>query len=273
VKQRIRLILLAALVLILAGVLVYRLNSPPAGVDPEFHKLWTDNEETFREIMRLDEKYGGKMFSQFHEELIVREFFQNRTHGFFVDVGSSHYKEHSTTFYLEKYLGWSGIAIDALEEYRAGYEMYRPRTRFFNYFVSDHSDDVSDLYVVENNKRLSTGYRDSVKNEDGEVSHRQVPTITLNDLLAKEGVATIDFLSMDIEMSEPAALRGFDIGLYRPRLVCIEVHEATREFITGYFAAHDYVELVNYSRIDPLNRYFTPRENLSRKPARSSPAE
>ncbi|MBN2431602.1 MAG: FkbM family methyltransferase [Acidobacteria bacterium] len=257
--MRIRLILLAILVLVLAGVVVYRRTSPPADVDPEFHKLWTENEETFREIMRLDKKYGGKMFSQFHEELIIRDFFQNETHGFFVDVGASHYKEHSTTYYLEKYLGWSGIAIDALAEYHAGYKMYRPRTEFFNFFVSDHSDDVSHLYVVEENKRLSTGYKEFVKEEQGEVSERTLPTITLNDLLVREGVEKIDFLSMDIELSEPAALRGFDIRRYGPRLVCIEVHAETQEFIEAYFAKNDYVELVNYSRIDPLNRYYAPR--------------
>lgn len=263
---RLKLILLAILVLVLAGVVVYRLTSPPAGVDPGFHKLWTENEETFREIMRLDKKYGGKMFSQFHEELIIRDFFQNETHGFFVDVGASHYKEHSTTYYLEKYLGWNGIAIDALAEYRAGYEMYRPRTEFFNYFVSDHSDDFSHLYVVEENKRLSTGYKQFVPEEEGAVSERTVPTITLNDLLAREGVETIDFLSMDIEMSEPAALGGFDIRRYRPRLVCIEVHAETRPFIEKYFAQNGYQELATYSRLDPLNRYYTPRDHESPAP-------
>ena len=70
-----------------------------------------------KEILGVEEK----LYSQGNEELIVRDFFQDRRGGFFLDVGAAHFKRNSTTYYLDKHLGWSGIAIDALKEYAPDY--------------------------------------------------------------------------------------------------------------------------------------------------------
>lgn len=48
---------------------------------------------------------GKKLYSQYDEELIIRDFFNDRRGGVFVDVGCYHYKDISTTYYLEKHLG------------------------------------------------------------------------------------------------------------------------------------------------------------------------
>ena len=50
--------------------------------------------------------YGPNRYSQFAEEWIIRDFFKDRRGGTFVDVGANHYKQDSTTFYLEEHLGW-----------------------------------------------------------------------------------------------------------------------------------------------------------------------
>jgi hypothetical protein len=90
------------------------------------------------------------------------------------------------------------------------------------------------------------------------------PTITLNDLLDKEGVKTLDFMSMDIELAEPKALAGFDIERFRPALVCIEAHPEVRQQIFDYFASHEYVLIGKYLRADPVNVYFKPRTSDGR---------
>src|SRR5262245_49184515 len=75
-------------------------------------------------------EHGKKLYSAGKEELIIRDFFKDRRDGYFVDVGCYHWSRHSTTFYLEKHLGWSGIGIDAQERFREGYVTHRPRTKF-----------------------------------------------------------------------------------------------------------------------------------------------
>ena len=87
-----------------------------------------------------------KRYSQLDEELLIRYFFQDRRDGFFLDVGSAWADRQSTTYYLEKHLGWTGVAIDALPEYRPAWEKTRPNAKFFSYAVSDTSGETVTFY-------------------------------------------------------------------------------------------------------------------------------
>jgi len=210
----------------------------------------------------LAKKYGPKHFSQNDEELIIRDFFHEERAGVFVDIGANHYRKNSTTFYLEKYLDWSGVAVDAICGFEKEYELYRTKTRFFCFYVSNRTDDKIDFYVNIQNKRVSTGV-ESLAKEQGPFEKEKIATITLNDLLQRTGVERFDFLSMDIELAEPPALEGFDILKYQPRLVCIEAHEQVRQQILDYFAKHHYVRIDTYDGLDPLNYYFAPQASDS----------
>lgn len=92
-----------------------------------------------------------------------------------------------------------------------------------------------------------------------ELREVEVETITLDDLLDREGVERIDFLSMDIEQGEPAALAGFDIQRFGPRLVCIEAAPGVREAIQRYFDRNGYRRIESYLEHDARNWCFTPR--------------
>jgi hypothetical protein len=210
--------------------------------------------------MRLGEVWSGpevKLYSQSNEELIIRDFFEDRTGGIFLDVGSSTPIENSTTYYLEKHLDWSGIAIDALRHHAPAYRKERPRTKFFSYFVTDHSRTRQEFYLVLGSDALSSGDKDAPMIKDKKKVKLIVPTITLNDLLKQIGVTSIDFMSMDIEGGAPKALAGFDIEKYRPQLVCIE-KGGQEEFIQSYFTDHHYERIEKYRRYDYVNWYYAP---------------
>ena len=91
------------------------------------------------------------------------------------------------------------------------------------------------------------------------VRERLVETITLNEILRRQEIWRIDFLSMDIEGGEPAALAGFDIQGFRPELVCIEGSPG-RSGITEYFIRNGYVRINAYLKHDIANMYFRPRK-------------
>jgi hypothetical protein len=63
---------------------------------------------------------------------------------------------------------------------------------------------------------------------------------------------------MDIELHEPVALKGLDLTLHRPTLVCIEALMPVRQQILDHFARHGYVVVGKYLRADQENLYFTP---------------
>jgi FkbM family methyltransferase len=204
----------------------------------------------------LHARYGDALYSQDDEETLIRAFFEDRRNGVFLDVGAGDPVKNSTTYYLEKHLGWHGIAVDALAEYAAEYARLRPAARFFSYFVGDKSGGKRDFYASPD-KDFSSGAGDDPRG--GAYQRRQVPSITLDDLLGREGVSHVDFLSLDIEGAEPAALAGFTIGRYRPDLACVEIHSAEHGHAIGeYFTLHGYREIVAYRSMDPINRYFAP---------------
>jgi FkbM family methyltransferase len=208
----------------------------------------------------LHAAYGPSRYSQGHEETLVRAFFRDKRDGFFVDVGASHFQKDSTTFYLERELGWRGIAVDALEEFRSDYERFRPKTRFFAYYVTNESGLPRDFHVYTRDTRISSGHLEKLRAlprvKDRYIKTIQVPTTTLDRLLAAEGVSQIDFVSLDIEGSEPQALEAFDIERYRPELVCVEMQHYTREALFAFFAAHGYEAIHRYRDADPVNVYF-----------------
>lgn len=206
----------------------------------------------------LEQTYGPARYSQFAEEWIIRDFFQDRRNGFFVDVGANHYRRSSTTYYLEAHLGWSGLAIEPLVRFEADYLTHRPRTRFLPFFVSDVSNEQAKMYVNDKFPGMSSTNRSFTERMGRDPNEVVVPTITLNDLLTKHAVQKVDFLSMDIELSEPKALAGFDIGRFRPDLVCIEIHPEVRQDILDYFARNGYVMVGKYLEADDNNLYFMP---------------
>jgi FkbM family methyltransferase len=210
------------------------------------------------ESQALKEKYGPHRNSYSEEEWCIRDFFNDRREGFFVDVGANDYKVTSNTYYLDTVLNWKGIAIEPQRQFEADYIKFRPRTKFLSFFVSDTSNQLAKMYVLKKDTLIASGNRGFTEQHGEKASEIEVPTITLNDLLGSEGVKKIDFLSMDIEQWEPKALAGFDVERFRPELVCIEAQLQVRQQIIDYFARHHYTVVGKYLRADVNNLYFTP---------------
>ena len=210
------------------------------------------------ELAVFRQKYGPDHYSEREEEWLIRDYFQDRREGVFVDVGANHYKVASKTYYLESKLGWSGIAIEPQREFAEEYTKYRPRTRFLPFFVSDASNQTARLYLRRRKDQVASSDEAFVKSMGGASEVREVPTMTLDDILDSEKIQRIDFLSMDIELHEPQALRGFHIDRFKPSLVCVEGLLPVRQQILDYFAGHGYVVVGKYMWADLENLYFEP---------------
>jgi FkbM family methyltransferase len=209
------------------------------------------------EVVALEKVYGPSRFSEGVEEWIIKDFFRGRRDGVFVDVGANHYQNGSMTYYLERELDWSGVAIEPQTKFAADYQAYRPQTTFVPLFVSDVSDRAHTFYVSEHDV-ISSDNREFTGSGGGKVTPSTVTTVTLDDVLDRLKIAHIDFLSMDIELHEPKALAGFSIDRFRPALVAIEAHKPVRQEILDYFARHHYVIVGDYWRADGHNLWFKP---------------
>jgi len=222
-------------------------RKPPAPV-------WTVDPEWSRTFAS---RFGPDHFSAGLEEYIVRDFFSDRRDGVFLDVGAYHAKAGNNTYRLEHDFGWTGLAIDANDAV-AGEYVERPRTTFVVAFVGREDEGHATLNVPAHDSGTASVDKAFTEQFDRVARTLQVRKRTLNSLLTEHKIDRIDFLSMDIELSEPAALDRFDIDRYRPQLVCIEAHSATRDWILEYFARHRYVLIGKYLLADPLNYWFRP---------------
>jgi len=210
------------------------------------------------ESRALEARFGPDSNSEYQEEWVVRDFFQNKRDGIFVDVGANDYRHFSNTYFLEAQLGWSGLAIDPQREFEIGYTKFRPRTRFRAFFIGEKSNEQAKLYVQRGNSLVTSSEKTFTERYGANVSEVTAPTITLNDLLDTERIPHIDFLSIDVELHEPQVLAGFDIGRFTPSLVCIEAHPEVRQQILDFFTGHNYVVVGKYLRADIENLYFMP---------------
>ncbi len=137
--------------------------------------------------------------------------------------------------------------MDAIEEFAPKYKVLRPKSRFVTAFVGDVDTGSATLHVPVQLTAVASGTERFVDNFTAKSLPRQARR-TLDSLLDQAGSTRIDLLSMDIELSEPAALRGFEVDRFRPRLVCIEAHGETRQAILDYFAARGYVLVASTCR-------------------------
>jgi FkbM family methyltransferase len=212
-----------------------------------------------RDILGKKLAQKKQVYSQHNEELIIRDFFQDRRDGVFLDVGCAWPIQYSNTYFLEHELGWSGIGIDALPEYAEAWRVERPRSRFFNFLVTDHVGPAEKFFRSEVPGISSTEERKVFSRHKVKSTEIEVPTTTLTRLLDDNGVARIDLLSLDIEGAELLALHGLDIERFRPKLVCIEWFHAGREKVAAYFAAHGYERIERYVAYDSVNDYYAPK--------------
>lgn len=209
-------------------------------------------------VEELERRFGPTRHSMGLEEWFVLDFFEKARDGIFVDVGAWEPIKGSNTYRLENDLGWSGLAIDALEDLGPAYVAARPRTRFVAAFVTDADAGESVLHVPSGLTEVASGSESFVRIFATPGTTRRVRNRTLDRILSEAEITRVDFLSMDIELGEPAALAAFSIDRYRPRLVCVEAHGTTRQPILDYFARHDYVLVGRYLPYDRVNLYFAP---------------
>ena len=168
------------------------------------------------------------------DKWLIETVYPGKRAGFFLDVGSGHGTIGSNTKALEE-IGWTGVCIDPFPKHMEG------RTcQMLKEVVFDKAGEK-----VQFREAADLGGIDQTlgkwKEKAGEAPLVEFTTVTLADILERtHAPKMIDFMSLDIEGAELAALQGFPWDKYRIGALAVEhnYEEPKRTDIQKLLASH-----------------------------------
>ena len=170
-------------------------------------------------------------FSQHGEDIIaLRAFDRSRGPRFFVEVGMIDGRRFSNTLALEQH-GWRGVCVEAHPGFVDRVRRNRPNSAVVHCAAADragvlpfHADPRGDLSGLA--PRDADQMRDRFGDDFQGYRVVDVPVRTLDDILTEANAPRdIEIVSIDIEGGELAALQGFDLDRWRPRLLILEADD------------------------------------------------
>jgi len=214
-----------------------------------------ENVRDFTQHLGADRR---KSFSQFGEDLFVREYFGDRQ-GVYLDIGGNHPYRLSNTYLLYR-MGWTGVVVEPIRRLYAKHKRFRPRDVQVNAAVGDQTGSLTFYEMVPS--VLSTCDPEEAKSmlSNGSVSllgEYTVPVVTVDELYRKHlAPRPVSLLSVDTEGHDLPVLRGIDWNTLRPKLVICEANDPiTGTEITEFLAAQGYECLKTLG----CNKIFVPR--------------
>ena len=204
------------------------------------------------------------------ENSIVREFFENKKNGCFVEVGANEPTHHgSQTWHLEKNLNWGGVLVEPIPQLAEKCRQERPNTKVFECacVAADKDQQISFYIPLESEQNEVLFERSAIgKNiDDGDFLQHEEITVharSLNSILQEANTNSIDLLSIDVEGAELEVLEGLDLGKYKPSLILLEDKHL-------YLTKHLYLKRKGYSLVKRTrqNCWYVPRD--SKRPPQS----
>jgi len=181
--------------------------------------------------------FPRKSYSMYGEDIIIDKFFKKKQNGFYIDIGCYHPIDGNNTYLLYK-KGWNGINIDINQLSVDLFKIARKDDLNINTAISNTSKKVK-LYYRKKINMLNTIDRKFAKlNFKKGFKTKTINSNSINSILKKTKYKNkkIDFLNLDIEGNELKALLSLNFKKYRPRLICIEIHnlKSTKDIIDYY---------------------------------------
>jgi FkbM family methyltransferase len=181
--------------------------------------------------------------------------FEQKTNGFFIELGANNGLLQSNTAFLEKNRNWRGILIEPNLENYILCKQNRPNSICFNYACV--SNEYTETFIegdfnLPSNNQISlmssiNGTRLSTNN------NIRVPATTLTAILNTQIITEIDLLSLDVEGYEYNVLKGLDFNKYKPKYLLIEIYNSDFEEIINYLIKYNYTLVSNFSNYNKQN--------------------
>jgi len=184
--------------------------------------------------------FPKKSYSMLGEDLVVSNFFKNKNNGNYVDVGCYHPIDGNNTYLLSKN-GWKGVNIDLNKISIDLFNRARKKDENFRVAVSNKSKKIKFYYRKKINmlNTINKKFANNSFKKGYYIDYIQARTLSSILKESKLKNKKIDFLNIDIEGNEINALKTLDFKIYRPKLICVEIHNFTSNRLKkGNFKNH-----------------------------------
>ena len=167
-----------------------------------------------------------KSYSLDGEDSFVEKYFKETPVGFYIDVGCHNPIYLNNTFLLHK-KKWKGINIDTSQFAIDLFNYMRPNDLNYNCAVSNKNENVK-LYFQKEFSVLNTiEINHAKKFMQGNIKEKIIEAFTLDEILNRSIYknSKIDFLDIDVEGADLKVLEGLSFDKFKPKLICVEIHE------------------------------------------------
>lgn len=204
------------------------------------------NEATFYRLIKgtiLEDIRNGKKpqsityYSEHGQDKWLNEnIFKNKRNGVFAEIGAIDGLITSNTLAYEKFLGWTGLLVEANPVHETAIKKNRPNCKLEMVAVTESGLDTVSFLVCKGvtgwsgvEKSIEPQHLDRIMKRQEPVETVEVPAEDLSHLLAKHKLFKIDYLSLDIEGAEYDALRDFDFRSFDIEILDIENNFETED--------------------------------------------
>jgi FkbM family methyltransferase len=191
---------------------------------------------------------------QLFQDLLVN-FFIDKKEGTFIEFGACDGVTLSNTLYLEKKLNWTGILGEPAKKWEKDLRNNRPNCTIETKCIYTKTGDI--LEFLESDEGEYSALEGHVSKDTNSVyrknlSSYEVETISLNDLLKKNNIQSLDYLSIDTEGSEYEIISNYDFNKIKPKIITIEHNYTnTREKIWSNLTKNGYTRILeDFSQFD-----------------------
>lgn len=174
------------------------------------------------------------IYAQSGEDLILSHLFfkMNIPHPTYLDVGANHPSYISNTYYF--YLrGCNGVCVEPNPDLCKKIQKLRPRDKVLNIGIGVGEEATADFYIFPKyadglstfSKADAAYWGETGMKQVGRIEYEkviQVPTQTINTVIANNFKQIPDFISIDVEGLDLQILQSLDFDSYAPPVLCVE---------------------------------------------------
>ena len=179
--------------------------------------------------------FSKKNYSLFGEDKFIERYFRNKPKGFYIDVGCYHPLDGNNTQLLYK-KGWNGINLDINYYSIELFNFLRKRDINIHSGISNKKNRLTMYYRKEINMLNTLDEKIAKMNFRNGYKKKNIQVNTLNYFISKyfKKIDMIDFINIDVEGVELNVLKSLNFKKYKPKLICVEIHNIKKMFDTNY---------------------------------------